>query len=303
MRLTATNQIIELVTTSTANIEVTAHFHDMVTSPAFTPGSQSTAISSATDTTIVSAPAASTYRRVLYISIRNSHASSSNTITVQKDVAATEYRMTGDITLGPGEWIEYIEGAGWKCFDSAGRLKTREVVQGAPTAILTNPVLMSAGIASTRTMTSNSTFATYCGQAPRALTSITMRVQITTASATITWAEAALYKGTAPVAGSDMTLTPVGYTDVSAVINSTGRKTIVINVSSGQVVNEGDHLWLALGNQATTAAVVRAASLADDLQCGTAGSRATHRPSTNIGSALLFTTDTTDLMPWWHGYV
>ena len=62
--------------------------------------------------------------------------------------------------------------------------------------------------------------------------------------------------------------TTSGFAEVAATFNSTGQKTTTINVSAGQSVQAGDDLWLLIGCQATTALVMRAQSIADDLQSG-----------------------------------
>lgn len=44
--------------------------------------------------------------------------------------------------------------------------------------------------------------------------------------------------------------------------------TTSVSVSAGQAINEGDDLWVMYGNTATTVAVLRAQSIADDLMGG-----------------------------------
>jgi hypothetical protein len=83
---------IDLVTSSTANVDVIASWVDLVIATgAATPGLTCTAISSATTTQIVAAPASGTVRKISEIRIRNKHASSSNTITLNVHGAA-EYQ-------------------------------------------------------------------------------------------------------------------------------------------------------------------------------------------------------------------
>lgn len=101
MILAATNESIELVTSSTSAVHVVASWVDITTS-AFTADSSEAVISSATDTTIVAAPGSSTQRQVKRLTIRNAGAAA-NTVTVQKDVAGTEYEITPDVTLAAGD--------------------------------------------------------------------------------------------------------------------------------------------------------------------------------------------------------
>ena len=119
--LAATTESLELVTSSTSAVHVVASWVDITTS-AFTPDSTETAISSATDTTIVAAPGASTQRQVKSLSIRNSGAAA-NTVIVHKDVSGTEYEITPDVTLAAGESLCYGEQAGWYVLDAYGRRK------------------------------------------------------------------------------------------------------------------------------------------------------------------------------------
>lgn len=120
--LTDTTHSVELVTSSTSALHVVASWVDITTS-AFTPGSTNTNVSSATDTTIIAAPASSTQRQVKEVTIRNAGAAA-NVVTVQKDVSGTEYELTPDVTLAAGEALCYTDGQGWFTLDAYGRRKT-----------------------------------------------------------------------------------------------------------------------------------------------------------------------------------
>lgn len=294
--LTATNQAIELVTSSAATTYVRAHFSDFVTTPAFTHGrSQVAAIASATTTTIVSAPAASTSRRLKQLSIVNRHASLSQTVTVQVDEAGTNFPILMDITLAPGEGLFYEEGKGWYVLDSSGRLKTRDLVSGGAVAMQQPAIWTNATRSAVRAVTDLNTLWVYMGKAPRAITSsVLMRYRITTAAVTFVWAEAAVATGT-PQIGVNPTLSVKGFADVSAVINSLGLKSTTINLSAGQTINEGDDVWLGLGNDVTTPAQVGAGG-ADDLEMGTSAIGA-FRPSLIVGTPTAFTVDTSGAVP------
>jgi hypothetical protein len=115
--------------------------------------------------------------------------------------------------------------------------------------------------------------------------------------ATITWGEVAIAKGAINVGGNP-TLTVVGYADVSASFNSTGQKSTTVNVSAGQSISAGDDLWVIIGNAATTAAVMRAASIADDIQVGLQASVAS-RPSTIVGTPTAYTIEGATTLPAW----
>lgn len=156
----------------------------------------------------------------------------------------------------------------------------------------------TAGLTSTKTMASTTSFAYYIGKAPRALTTMQLRTRVTQAVATITYAEVGIARGAVNI-GAGPTLTALGFADVSATYNTTGQKSTTINVSSGQTINEGDDLWVVFGVQATTTLGTRAFSIADDIQVGVQGFRLNYRISTNIGTPQAFTIElATDLPPW-----
>ncbi len=124
--------------------------------------------------------------------------------------------------------------------------------------------LFEANLTAVTATATNTSIMVYAGRAAKAYTSCNLRSNVTTAAATITWAEVGVFEGALPGYGNNASLTRSGYTDVSATFNSTGRKTTTISVSS---VAQGDDLWVAYGSQATTPYQVRG-TLADDLQEG-----------------------------------
>jgi hypothetical protein len=116
---------------------------------------------------------------------------------------------------------------------------------------------------------------------------------VTTAAGTITWAEVAIATGT-PSPGGNPALTRRGFTDVAAVVNSLGQKSITVNVSG---IAAGDDIWAIVGAQATTALAIRA-GLADDLQLGGQASRAATRPSTMASPETFTIEGATAACPW-----
>lgn len=168
----------------------------------------------------------------------------------------------------------------------------------APTVRM-SPMFATANLTSTKTLTSNTSFAVYVGKAPSANPTVTVRYRVTTAAATITWAEVAIATG-AVVAGGNPSLTVRGFTNVAAVINSTGQKTTAVTTSG---VAAGDDLWIIVGNQATTAGAVRAQSIADDIQAGVQAARASNRPSTQSGAQTYTIEGATTLAPWVAGII
>lgn len=119
--LTNTTHILKLTTESATNVDVFCSYADHTTAGAIL-GDQQTLITTATTTTILSAPASSTQRQVKLINIRNTSAST-NVVTVKKDISATEYDLFS-VTLGNGEQLEYLDGKGWAVYANTGALKT-----------------------------------------------------------------------------------------------------------------------------------------------------------------------------------
>ena len=110
---------LELITAQNgANVVVC---YSDATSTAYTGGTQATAISSATTTTICATPAAATVRDIDEINIKNTYAGS-HTITVQLDVAATNYPIITAVLL-QDESLNYTHGSGWQAKDANGNTK------------------------------------------------------------------------------------------------------------------------------------------------------------------------------------
>ena len=122
--LETTSETLELATSSTAGIDYQINFVDLVLSTGGTPGALEGKITSATTTTVVSAPASSTYRLIKVISFKNI-GTASNIITVKKDISGTEYQLFYT-SLGQSEMLTYSE-AGWQIFDKNGKLKTSDL--------------------------------------------------------------------------------------------------------------------------------------------------------------------------------
>lgn len=125
--LDATTTTLELQTSSTAALEVVVSYLDKGSS-AYTPGTQTTAISSATTTTILAAPAASTQRAVTTVRVSNV-GTASNTVTLKHDASATERRLFR-ATLGPNEVLECNNDGACRALTASGSLKQQEAQYG-----------------------------------------------------------------------------------------------------------------------------------------------------------------------------
>ncbi len=129
--LTATNDIIELVSSAAATLDVHASFLDasQADPPVVqaTSGRQNTAITTATTTTIVAAPASTETRNVTTIHVRNKHASLACDVTIQFDAAGTNYELF-KTTLNPGDCLQYVEGLGFTRISAFAGLMMNRVV-------------------------------------------------------------------------------------------------------------------------------------------------------------------------------
>lgn len=112
---------ISVITSSSADIAVTASWVDDL-SNAFTPGKTNTAIASATTTDIVPVPGASTFRNIKNLTLRNKHAATANTVTVQFNANGTLYELF-KATLQAGEVMVMNDAGVWFVYDTNGGVK------------------------------------------------------------------------------------------------------------------------------------------------------------------------------------
>jgi hypothetical protein len=141
--LTATNQILELNTSSTSNIDVIVSFTDHTTTGG-TLGTQDALITTATNTTILSAPASSTQRQVKMISINNT-SSTTNTVIVKKDVGGTEYDIIRAV-LSQNERLEYTDMLGWEVYANSGGRKSSINQGNSPTSSSTSASVLASDV-------------------------------------------------------------------------------------------------------------------------------------------------------------
>ena len=81
--LKATTEILEITTSTAADIDYSISYAD-ITTTSFSPSTSEGKITSATSTTVLSAPSASTQQQVKLITITNRHASTANTVLLKK---------------------------------------------------------------------------------------------------------------------------------------------------------------------------------------------------------------------------
>ncbi len=118
--LTSASDLIQVVTASAVTgMDVHASWVD-VAGTTVTPGRTNTPqITSNVTTTVVAGPATGSQRNVKQLSIRNTHATSSNVITVQHYDGTTTTTLV-KWTLLAGFTMTYNDGDGWVLIDTAG---------------------------------------------------------------------------------------------------------------------------------------------------------------------------------------
>jgi hypothetical protein len=122
--LTGTSDLIQVVTGSAVAMEVHASWVDNA-SGTITPGRTNTEISTATTTTVVGSPGASTQRNVQTLIVRNNHASTSNEVTIRHTDGTTAVDIFNTV-LASKESIQFIDGVGFQVLTSTGAVKTSQ---------------------------------------------------------------------------------------------------------------------------------------------------------------------------------
>lgn len=145
MILSATSQTIQLITSSTGGVKVTADYADTEEGLTLVPGCQQTSITTATTTTIVAAPGSSVQRKVTRLAVV---AGGSVTVTPQIDVSGTAYNLFAPIALASGESLQYNERDGWTTYGTSGEIKTSGSGGGSGDALTTNPLSQFAATTS-----------------------------------------------------------------------------------------------------------------------------------------------------------
>lgn len=121
--LASTSDVLRVITGSSGSIDVHASYATLTTSSgAVLPGRKNTAITTATTTSVATAPSSGEVRTVKTLTVRNKHASTSNAVTVAHYDGTTEVELF-KTTLAAGECVHYHEQAGFWMTDAEGRCK------------------------------------------------------------------------------------------------------------------------------------------------------------------------------------
>jgi hypothetical protein len=150
--LTSTSDLLRVVTSAAVALDAHATFVDL-SGATVTPGRTNTAISTATTTTVVASPAASTSRTVKTLLLRNKGASP-QTVTVTHTDGTTAVELIR-ATLQANEAMHYHEGAGFWIADSEGRQKTNGAIGSAFAATNTFNLVVLASDQTNNNATAN----------------------------------------------------------------------------------------------------------------------------------------------------
>jgi hypothetical protein len=128
--LDATTESIVVVTTLAKNIDYISSWSDHTTTT-LTPGNDKGSITTATTTTIVSSPGASTQRQVHYISLCNKD-TTAQTLAVHHDTSGTKTLASpNNVVLQAGESLVYTSKDGFRVLTVDGAVKsTSDIVNG-----------------------------------------------------------------------------------------------------------------------------------------------------------------------------
>lgn len=310
MVLDATTDSLEVILSSAHNVRAMQFYVSYntinVTSSTIVPTKNFGSTNGITSVTMVSAPSANEVEQIKFLSIYNCD-NRPNTITVRIN-SSSNFRTLVAIQLLSGEQLHYTISDGFKVFNMDGILKTANATVGGvgtKFAVLPNPY--SNG---TQTITSGTDFAFYLGKADRKYDSVTVQLNVTTAlGATITYAEAAIYKGYPQIA-TNLTLTRCGFVDVSTGtnhgVNATGNKTIVIPISDSNLF-AGEDIWFVIGTVTSGTNLILRSVGANGVDTIGAGivqtATGSLRPSTNSSISFTLQTATQPIQVAWLGAI
>lgn len=128
--LDATTKALEMETSAAISTDYVVSYADHTTTT-FTPGMNQGNVSTATTTTILSAPAASTQRQVKWASVRNRSTTTAQTVTLKLDVSGTEYHIGPAVTLQPGEALRVGADGGATVFAATSGLPKMQATEFA----------------------------------------------------------------------------------------------------------------------------------------------------------------------------
>lgn len=282
---------------ATNQLNVVASYVNIDTSgEALTPGTTLINTNSTTAVEAVAAPSSGQQRQLKFLSVYNTDTATA-TVTVRVHTSGSDYIVIRVILLS-GEQLQYSPENGWIVLDAQGGLKK---TLGYPESQFLQGNIDAANITGTLTLTNGTSFATWLGRTGKEVSRVSLIYRLTTVvGATISYAEAAIFKGDINLGGNP-TLTRLGFADISGPVANGGGQTIV-QVTLSTPARPGDNLWAVIGASTSGTQGVIRAGLGDDIQTGAYAS-ISGRPST-ITSPTAWTIAANDAArPWIQGFL
>lgn len=242
--LSATTDKLQVITSAAGDVDVIASYLDRDQST-FSVGladRQLTTVTTAATTDVVGAPGAGKTRNVKQLTIRNTHASVANDITVQFNANATLYELH-KVTLQPGEMLEFVEGVGFVLLAASN---SNQLIVNAESALAARVFMSAMTRAAQGTFLTISGTAYYCyvGRVVKAITVLFCEFHVTTAGAGTQTAEIGLFSTTNAPSKSGQTLTKIAATGTVDSVTTTGVKRNTASFS--QAITAGTHLWAGI---------------------------------------------------------
>ena len=256
-----------------------------------------------TAVTVIPAPTSGKINQLKHCSVYNCD-SVEHTVTIQVN-SSSNLRTVFSVIVKVGEQIQFTLGDGWKIFNMDGILKTSNSTIGT-SAVKSAASIFNQQASTNSTYTSGTDYAQYLGKADRNYDTVTIQLDVPNiVGATITWAEAAIYKGY-PSIGSNVTLTRCGWVDISTGtghgVNNAGNKTIVIPIRDNNLF-VGDEIWFVIGYVNTGGSgTLRIGSLGDNIGAGLIQTATgSLRPSTNSSISFALSLLRAPIFLTWQG--
>jgi hypothetical protein len=295
---TATTDTLDIVTSSAAQVDVQANYIDAASSTLIPSGAgrQNTTISSATSTTILSAPGASTTRTLKQLTVRNLSTTTANTVTIEYDQNATFFEIYAT-TLQPGEELIYIEGLGFNVYATATSDRLLTSSESGWTQRILMPPLAHHGTIHTFVMISGTAYYVYVGRVATAITPKFVEFYVTGNGAGAQTAEVGLYSTPTSPSKAAQTLTRIAASGTVDSLTSSGVKRNTTAFATA--VSAGTHLWAAMRTaMATTQPTL--GGIASDLSQGSVLTTTGGGALTGVASAsgLIVAAATTTVSPY-----
>lgn len=282
MIIDATNESIEILLG--ANVATTqASFlcsYNEISTTTLIPYQTNGTTNNTTAVTIMGNPSSGTQRQLREVCVTNND-TAPITLTVRyNNTSVTRTLFYGILQINDSLIFDLENG--WNIYDNYGQKKydgTHVINNGSIKLV---DLTFLGNITATSSLGSTNIAGISLGKAEKSYTSVTISYRVTTAAATITWCEMAIYKVSQPMGiGTLQQHLRLGTADTSTTWASIGQKTTTIPISG---CKEGDDLYVMFGQVATTSVILRGSGIGDPLSSvlrviNTTGG-ATWRPST-----------------------